>query len=134
MISGLVNVTYRKDKFNTVHLTGYAISSDGVGGDGVCDASDPGQVSDGIAFILPASHIPAKSLISIGAGDGIIIAGPQGLTYGLTTLPPGAVYASTGQALVEGMTYEAVGSGVVIAKTQASGRATGGLLTLLGSS
>ena len=134
LVPGLVNMTYRKDRFNTVHLTGYALASNGVGGDGVCDPSDPGQVADGIVFTLPASHMPAKTLIALGDGDGIVVAGPQGVTLPGTILPPGAVYTTTGLALLEGVTYEAVGSGVVIAKTQASGRATGGLLTLLGSS
>ena len=131
LIPGLVGLTYRKDRSSVVHLTGYAIASDGAGGDADCDPSGVGQVSDGIAFTLPASHMPAKSLISIGAGNGVIIVGPQGLTVGPTSLPPGAVYVGDGAALIEGITYDAAGSSVVLAKVKASGQASGALAQLL---
>lgn len=131
LIAGLAPVTFRKDRFGIVRLTGAAVPSDGAGGDGVCDPSVAGQAADGIAFILPPSHMPAKTQLVIGDGTGILIVGPNGLVSGPTSLPAGAVYMSGSTLILDSLTYDAVGSGVVIAKTKAKGQLDGELLKLL---
>jgi hypothetical protein len=55
--------TFRKDRSGRVIVSGIAVASDGPGGDADCDATIGGQTSDGIAFILPAAYIPAKSQV-----------------------------------------------------------------------
>jgi hypothetical protein len=134
-IPGLGNVTYRKDRFGVVRLTGTAQPVDGLGGDGSCDSADPGQIADDIAFMLPASHMPAKTQLFVGNGNGILIVGPAGVVSGPVTLPPGAVYVSGGEVLVlDGVTYDGAGSSVVLAKTKAKGQTDSRFLEALGLS
>jgi len=117
--------TFRKDRQGVVHMSGLAMVSDGPGGDGVCDSSDPGQASDGIAFILPAGYIPVKSIYSPILGG--IIVGAQGANTGFAILPPGAVFGASGGVILDGVSFESAGSGVAIAKIKASGRYDGSL-------
>src|ERR1700710_2575179 len=56
-IPGLNPVTFRKDRFGTVHLAGLVIGGDGPGGDALCNSGDPGQSADAIVFMLPAGYI-----------------------------------------------------------------------------
>jgi hypothetical protein len=126
-IPGIGAPTYRKDRNGRVILTGIAVGDDAAGGDGSCDASDPGQASDGIAFTLPAGYIPAKNLYLVSLGGLTVIAGPQGFNAFGLTLPPGAVFGD-GVVLLEGMSFDPAGSSVVVAKMNASGRLSGKLL------
>ncbi|GAB3263952.1 hypothetical protein [Nocardioides dilutus] len=136
LLPGIDGVTYRKDRFGEVHLTGVVVGTDGPGGDGVCNYSDPGQISDAIAFILPAGYIPAKTHIANSAGgDLLLIVGAQGFVTPGGVLPPGAVADNSpstgGNTLVlNGISFEPAGSNVVIPKMKASGRAVGDLLGL----
>jgi hypothetical protein len=114
--------TFRKDRQGVVRMSGLTVPLDGPGGDGDCDPSDPGQISDGIAFILPAGYIPATTIYTIVGG---IIAGAQGATTSAGTLPPGAVFGTT--ILLDGVTFDSAGSGVAISKVKASGRYDGSL-------
>lgn len=131
LIPGLSAPTYRKDRFGTVHLTGIAIPSNGAGGDASCNESDPGQVSDGIAFTFPAGYVPAKTMLLVAASTQMILVGPQGLTSGSITLPPGAVYAPDG-AILDNVSFEPAGSSVVIPKMNAKGQDDGELLKRFG--
>jgi hypothetical protein len=133
LIPGLNPVTFRKDRFGTVHLAGIVQGANGPGGDMLCNSGDDGQSSDAIVFMLPAGYIPAKSVIfgSTNAG-GVVIVGAQGLVQDTLVLPPGAVVTgSTDPALFDGITFEPVGSGVNLPKLAASGRVSGGLLKKL---
>lgn len=135
LLAGLGGPTFRKDRFGEVHLTGVAVGGDGPGGDGVCDPTDPGQASDAIAFMLPAGYIPAKTMIvgDLSAG-GTIIVGAAGLnSFGLI-LPPGAVAPNSGGSPItlDGVTFDPVGSSVVLPKIAASGRVNGSLARTLG--
>jgi hypothetical protein len=115
--------TFRRDRQGVVHMSGLTVPSDGPGGDADCDPGDPGQISDGIAFILPAGYIPATSVF-MPLGSGIIV-GAQGATVATGVLPPGAVFGST--LLLDGITFDTAGSGVAISKVKASGRFDGAL-------
>jgi hypothetical protein len=137
VIPGLGGPTFRKDRFGTVHLTGIAIVSDGAGGDGVCDPSDPGQTSDAIAFTLPAGYVPSKTLlIPVGiSGGAILIAGPQGIAAPGLFLPPGSVadaLGGGGAILLDGLDFEPAGSNVVLAKGSAKGSLSPELLAQFG--
>lgn len=132
LIPGLAKVTYRKNRFGIVRLTGTAQALDGPGGDGICNPSAAGQAADGIAFLLPASHMPAKTQLVFGDGSGVLIVGPMGLVSGPTSLPPGAVYMSGSTLLLDGVTFDAAGSGVVVAKTKSGGRWDASLLKQFG--
>jgi hypothetical protein len=116
--------TLRKDRQGVVHLSGLSVAADGTSGDLDCDPSDPGQISDGIAFILPPGYIPAKSIYMPLAGGFIV--GAQGATLPSGSLPPGAVFGSNA-VLLDGLIFDAAGSGVAIAKTKAAGRYDGSL-------
>jgi hypothetical protein len=131
LIPGIGAPTYRKDRNNRVLLTGMAIVSDGAGGDGNCDPNDPGQVSDGIIFTLPAGYMPAKTQYLISLAGEVLIAGPQGFNASGISLPPGAVF-SPDIALLDNIEFDPAGSSVVVAKTKASGRWTGLSLKSLG--
>jgi hypothetical protein len=114
--------TFRKDRQGVVHMSGLTVPIDGPGGDADCDPSDPGQISDGIAFILPAGYIPATTVFNV---VGAIIVGAQGATTPSGVLPPGAVFGTT--LLLDGLTFDTAGSGVAISKVKASGRYDGAL-------
>ena len=126
---GLGGVTFRKDRSSVVRLSGIAVGDDAPGGDAVCDDSAPGQISDGIAFTLPAGYVPAKTLLIPVGSDAIIIAGPNGLTAPGVFLPPGSVYTGSGAVILDGITFDPAGSSVALAKGKARGQApSGGLL------
>ena len=127
IIPGVGAPTYRLDRDGRVILTGIAIASDAAGGDGVCDAGDAGQISDGIAFTLPVGYMPAKNQYLIPATGILLIAGPQGFNGPGFSLPPGAVFGD-GVVFLDGVEFDPAGSSVVVAKTKASGRWSSGLL------
>jgi hypothetical protein len=116
-IPGLGSPTFRKDRSGRVILSGVAAASDAAGGDGSCDVTDPGQTSDGIAFVLPAAYVPAKSQIIWGDVLATIIVGPQGVNVPGFSLPPGAVYNGSGAVFLDAVSFDPVGSSVVIPKT-----------------
>jgi hypothetical protein len=126
-IPGVGAPTYRLDRDGRVVMTGFAIGVDGAGGDADCDSGDAGQVSDGIAFTLPAGYMPAKTQYLFSLSGFLVIAGPQGFTVPGLTLPPGAVFGD-GVVLLDGVEFDPAGSGVVVAKMKASGRWSGNLL------
>jgi len=136
LIAGLGAPTFRKDRFGAVRLSGVAVSSNGGGGDALCNATSAGQSADSIAFVLPAGYIPAKTqLVGGGLGAPTVIVGPQGLVTGTLTLPAGAVAtlsSSSSSVVLDGVEFEPVGSGVVIPKLAASGRVSPELLAQLG--
>jgi hypothetical protein len=115
--------TFRKDRQGVVHMSGLTVPSDGPGGDADCDPGDPGQISDGIAFTLPAGYIPATTIYSPLIGGFIV--GAQGATTPAGSLPPGAVFGTT--MFLDGITFDTAGSGVAISKVKASGRYDGAL-------
>ncbi|WP_372733513.1 hypothetical protein [Nocardioides sp.] len=132
LAAGLAGPTYRMDRFGRVVLGGVAIPTDGPGGDGICNSSDPGQGSDGIAFKLPAKYIPAKTILLVqGATNSIVIAGPAGLVDGGLSLAPGTVFSSQAGFVLDGLVYDPVGAKVVLAKTKTGGRYTGSLAKAL---
>jgi hypothetical protein len=119
--------TYRIDRDGRVILSGIGVGVDGAGGDASCDPGDAGQMSDGIAFTLPAGYMPAKSQYLISGGGILVIAGPQGFNGAGFSLPPGAVFGD-GVVLLDGVEFDPAGSSVVVARTKASGRWSGSLL------
>jgi hypothetical protein len=114
---------FRKDRQGVVRLSGLAVAADAPGGDGDCNPGAAGQISDGIAFILPAGYIPATTIYNVFGGG--LIVGAQGATTPQGSLPPGAVFGSA--ALLDGITFDSAGSGVAISKVKASGRYNGAL-------
>jgi hypothetical protein len=133
LVSGVGLPTFRKDRFGTVHLNGGATAASGAGGDATCDPSDPGQTSDAIAFILPAAYIPAKTQLFGGVGGLAIIAGPTGATFSGGSFPPGAVVGvSGGIVLLDGATYDPVGSPVVLPKVSKAAKKQRDLRKALG--
>jgi len=121
VVPGVGLPTYRKDRDDRVILTGVAVVSDGAGGDADCNPSAPGQASDGILFTLPPGYIPAKTLYMGTIGGLLLIGGPQGTMVSGMVVPPGAVFSS-GLALLDGIEFDAAGSGVTIARMKPSGQ------------
>jgi hypothetical protein len=115
-VPGLGLPIFRKDRSGTVHLGGIAIRTDGPGGDGACDPSDPGQTSDAVAFTLPAGYAPFKTMyFSVGEAT-FLITGPQGLSSGGVSIPAGAVVPFGGMGnivILDGLTFDAAGSPTV---------------------
>ncbi|WP_372729056.1 hypothetical protein [Nocardioides sp.] len=112
VLPGLGGPTYRMDRFGRVVLTGVAIAQDGAGGDGTCNA-EPGQYTDGIAFILPPAYRPAKTLLLTLGTETMVVAGPGGLVSGAVSLPPGSVWSSGSAIILDTITFEPVGSKLV---------------------
>ena len=133
IIPSLNAVSYRKDRFGTVHLAGVVQGTDGLGGDLTCNSGDPGQASDAIMFMLPAGYVPAKTRIygSLGTG-GVIVVGAGGLVQGTLALPPGAVAASPDTILLDGIDFDAAAAGTSLPKVAAKGQVNGLLKQLLG--
>jgi hypothetical protein len=122
---GLGAPTYRKDRFGRVHMTGYSIRSDAPGGDAACDGSGVGQVNDAIAFVLPAGYIPAETTFAAAGASVALLVGAQGITAPGVTIPPGAVLVLSGDEIaLDNVSYDVVGSSVVVPKMTASGRIT----------
>ena len=113
LLLGLGGPTYRMDRFGRVVLTGIGISESGPGGDASCNDTDPGQSSDGTAFILPAKYRPAKTILMLLGTDTMVIVGPTGLSSGGVVLPPGAVWSSGSAVVLDNIVYEPVGSKLV---------------------
>jgi hypothetical protein len=126
LLAGIAKVSYRKDRFGTVHLTGLAASSSAGGGDGVCDASGVGESEDGIVFTLPKDAAPAKTqLIPIGTIGIVVVAGKAGLIGSGLSVPPRAVYwAGSGSStvLLDGITFETASSKAFGRTAATSGR------------
>jgi hypothetical protein len=91
-----------------------AVASDGAGGDADCDSTALGEAEDGVMMILPKPLRPERTQIAVtGLGSGqVIVVGNQPLVSGPTVLAAGAVYSSTGGALLDGISYYPVGSKV----------------------
>ncbi len=123
LLPGLGAPTFRKDRFGTVHLAGVAVASNGVGGDLDCDNSDPGQFSDSVIFTLPAGYIPAQSYVTSDGVSTLIVAGASGISSGGQNLLPGQVGAPTAlgaPVILDGISFEPVGSNVVTPRVAAS--------------
>lgn len=132
--AGLAPVGYRIDRFDTVHLSGVAWSAAEPGaGDGTCAEGAQDEVTeDRIALVLPRKYWPATTVI-VGLADGVVIAGPQGLSTPGVTLPAGAVYCEE-VCSFQGLTYPRLGSPIAHARptTDQTGAAAGPLLEELG--
>jgi hypothetical protein len=135
LLAGLGSPTYRKDIFGTVHLSGVAVASNGAGGDGVCDNSDPGQFSDSVVFTLPAGYIPANAYVTSDGTSSLIVAGAGGISSGGQTLLPGQVGATTmlgTPVILDGISFEPAGSSVITPRAAAPGSSKIDLFALLG--
>jgi hypothetical protein len=126
-VPGIGAPTYRMDRDGRVIMSGIGVGVDAAGGDGSCESGDAGQISDGIAFTLPAGYMPAKNQYLISATGILLIAGPQGFNGPGFSLPPGAVFGDD-VVFLDGVEFDPAGSSVVVAKTKASGRWGGSLL------
>jgi hypothetical protein len=136
LLPGLGTPAFRKDRFGTVHLSGVAIMSDGPGGDASCDNSDPGQFSDSVVFTLPAGYVPAYSFIVSNGTESLIVAGASGISSGGQTLLPGQVGATTTlgvPVVLDGISFEPVGSSVVLPRQGARAGGQLDVLDLLGA-
>jgi hypothetical protein len=120
-------VGFYKDPYGVVHLTGAAESQDGPGGDTACGGIDNG--ADQRVFTLPAAYQPPHLLsfaVTFGSSSStgqLDINGPQIVTEGTATIPPGAVYFATGTGSVtrlslDGVDFRAAGPGTGIASTR----------------
>lgn len=130
LIPGLAHASYQVDRFGRVHLAGIAVASDAPGGDGDCDSTAMNESEDGIIMILPKKLRPERTQISESAlgSSPVFVVGNSPLISGSTVLPPGAVYASNGGAILDGISYYPVGSKVAVrgttpAKPTPAGRA-----------
>lgn len=125
LASGMTPVGFRIDRFGTVHLSGAAqATANAAAGDGLCGGTEDEVSEDGIALILPRPYWPAATVL-IGHADGVLIAGPDGLTMeGGLTIPPGAVYCNSICAL-QGASYLPVGSKAVAPRPRADVTAPG---------
>lgn len=114
LIPGLAKASVLLDRFGRVHLAGVAVESDAPGGDAACDSSAVGETEDGIIMVLPKPLRPERTQIAMtGLGSGqVIVVGNQPLVSGSTFLPAGSVFASSGGALLDGISYFPVGSKV----------------------
>jgi hypothetical protein len=101
---GYGHVSFYKDEIGYVRMSGFAIASDGPGGDGVCDLNDPGEEEDGIVFALPAAYVPSELLLTFGINGPTAITPAGGAIFG-SPVPGGVVYADEG-AFLTGITYE----------------------------
>lgn len=99
-VPGVGAPAYRVDRSGIVHLSGIGISKDAAGGDANCDSS--GETEDGIMTILPPSLRPAQNQYLFTGSYILVIAGPHGFAG---ELPPGAVYASEGAAILDNISY-----------------------------
>ena len=104
---GLAPSGFAKDAFGRVSLQGVATATDGPGGDGRCNASDPGEAEDGLVFALPPSYRPAYFDLS-GLAHQLLIAPDEGAEFSGTTIPPGGVYSAlNGNAALDGVSIRA---------------------------
>lgn len=90
--SGIGPLSFFKDPYGIVRLGGVAIVEDGPGGDGVCDAGDPGEEEDGVVFTLPAGYRPADVIYAV-AGGGSLVAPDAGGSFSGVSIAPGAVFS-----------------------------------------
>jgi hypothetical protein len=90
---------FYRDQLGTVHLVGFIAASDGVGGDGNCDSTDPGEAEDSVAFVLPAGYRPENLQVTASLISSSVIVPDEGALLPSGSLPAGAV-ASGGGSLV----------------------------------
>lgn len=94
--SAITPVSYRRNGYGEVSLSGIAEATDGPGGDGDCSGSGPDAISDSTIFVLGPSEAPAKSgiyMLPSGAAA-VFVVGVNGLVSGATQYPPGAVLSA----------------------------------------
>jgi hypothetical protein len=110
--AGFAPVGFYRDTLDRVHLTGLLDSTDGAGGDGLCDASDPSEKTfDHTAFILPEAYRPRG--IEWFASDSeedstvIIVGGRTDGNYIARPIPAGAV-------IVDSTPTDQIGVGAVV--------------------
>ena len=111
-VTGFNPLSFYKDPLDVVQLAGAAAATDGPGGDGVCDPSDPGEAEDAIVFALPEGYRP-ENVSAVGASDGPGVVVPdEGTTINGQAIPAGSVLAVTGPSiLLDGGIFRAAGSG-----------------------
>jgi hypothetical protein len=102
-ISGVAPVGFFKDQVGVVHLQGIAVSTDGPGGDGVCDPTDPGEIADGVVFTLPSGYAPTS--LQFRAGE-IFAVPAAGAVIDGDPLPASSVFTGS-TAILDGFTFEA---------------------------
>jgi hypothetical protein len=106
-ITGTAPAGFARDALGRVWLRGVLAATDGPGGDGKCDATDPGEGEDGLVFVLPRGYRPAYFDLS-GLPDGNVAAPEAGATLQGTTIPAGGVYSAlAGTAVLDGVTIAA---------------------------
>jgi hypothetical protein len=114
--AGFGRVKFYKDQLGYVRMSGIAVSSDGPGGDGVCDLNDPGEEEDGIVFRLPVDYVPAEVVFGfIGEGLGVIT--PAGGAILDAPIPGGVVYGDGG-VILSSVNYEPTSAQAGKAATQ----------------
>ena len=89
-------VSYRRNGYGEVSLSGIAQAADGPGGDGDCSGSGADAISDSTIFVLDPSDTPAKSgiyMLPSGAAA-VFVVGGNGLVSGTTQYSPGAVLSA----------------------------------------
>jgi hypothetical protein len=105
-------VSFYKDPYGRVHLAGFAVATNGPGGDGMCGGTDH---DDGFVFVLPPAYRPAhvEALPSASTSVGFFYLGAStDKALSGIPLPAGAVQAApSGIAVLDGATFRAVGPG-----------------------
>lgn len=108
----LTPVSYRRDGFGQVSLSGIVEADDGPGGDGTCNGGPPDGSEDSRIFVLEAGDQPAKSGVHLqpGGTTGVFVVGSSGLVSGPTQYPPGAVLGAVSAVIsLDGISFVAAG-------------------------
>lgn len=107
-------LAFYKDPFDVVRFVGAVASDDGPGGDGSCDANDPGEIEDAIVFVLPEGYRPENATILGLAGGEAVIIPDEGAAISGQVVAPGAVLAlgdSGALATLDEASFRAAGAG-----------------------
>ena len=122
-VAGLNPISFYRDPLDVVHLAGAANATDGSGGDGVCDPTDPGEAEDALIFVLPEGYRPENVQF---AGSGILsvlVIPDEGAVINGQAIEPGAVVAliGVGTVLDNGL-FRAAGTGTSVIEASAPAR------------
>lgn len=89
----LLPVTYRRNGYGEVSLSGIVQSADGPGGDANCDGAGAEAAEDSRIMTLDPEDAPERTLVVLQPGgmSGVFVVGANGAISGPTTYPPGLV-------------------------------------------